>query len=153
MADAQNERTNSQNRRRRPKRRGGQKPPEIEMEQRTPMQEPRRESASVDSFEPTASKPIVNHEAPVIRPDNIEPPTVRSEEYCTFHMANFSDGEPMQTRTNMTTLRHLQVDHFGEATLFCDCLHNGPHKWPPSMQRLETAVELDQFLADSTNDA
>lgn len=59
----------------------------------------------------------------------------------------------MQIRTNMTTLRHLQVDHFGEATLYCDCLHNGPHEWPPSMQSLHTAIELDQFLADSTKEA
>lgn len=68
-------------------------------------------------------------------------------------MASFTEHEPMQIRTGMTTIRHLQVDHFGEATLYCDCLHNGPHEWPPSMQRLETAIELDQFLADSTNEA
>lgn len=75
------------------------------------------------------------------------------EEYCIHHMASFIEQEPMQVRSNMTTLRHLQVDHLGEATLYCDCLHNGPHEWPPSMQTLHTAIELDQSLTDSTSEA
>lgn len=66
------------------------------------------------------------------------------------HMASRIELEPMRIRTDMTTLRHLQVDHFGEATLYCDCLHNGPHEWPLSMQILQTAIELDQFIAAST---
>lgn len=152
MADAQNERTNGRNRRRRPRRRRGEKPSEIEPGQQA--QNLATEPATATSVpEPVAVQPIGRTNEPVIRPVDIPPPTVRSEEYCIHHMASFSDGEPMQIRTNMTTLRHLQVDHFGEATLFCDCLHNGPHRWPPSMQKLETAIELDQFLADSTNDA
>ena len=88
-----------------------------------------------------------------MRPDDIHPPTVRSEEYCIHHMASRTECEPMQIRTGMTTIKHLRVDHFGEATLYCDCLHSGPHQWPPAMQKLETAIELDQFLADSTSEA
>jgi hypothetical protein len=68
-------------------------------------------------------------------------------------MALLPEQEPFNVRSNMTTLRHLAVDHFGGATLYCDCLHNGPHEWPPDLQRLETAIELDQFLTDSTNEA
>jgi hypothetical protein len=68
-------------------------------------------------------------------------------------MALLPEQEPFNVRSNMTTLRHLAVDHFGEATLYCDSLHNGPHEWPPSLQRLETAIELDQFLTDSTSEA
>lgn len=92
-------------------------------------------------------------EAPLVRPASIAPPAIRTEEYCVHHMASQTEREPMQLRENMTTIRHLRVDRFGEATLFCDCLHNGPHEWPPSMQRLETAIELDQFLTDSTSEA
>lgn len=141
MTDAQNERTKGRNRRR-GRRRGG----DIDAAQ---------EETHVQVSEPAkaAPTPEVTLKAPVVRPGNIAAPTVRSEEYCIHHMANFTDCEPMQVRTHMTTVRHLRVDHFGEATLFCDCLHNGPHEWPPSLQVLQTAIELDQFLAASTNDA
>lgn len=152
MVDAQNERTTGRNRRRGRRRKGGQKPAEIENEQRVQQPQPERVPTPAPSFE-TPAPQIAPADAPVVRPADIAPPTIRSEEYCIHHTATFSEGEPMQIRTNMTTLRHLQVDHFGEATLFCDCLHNGPHEWPPSMQKLETAIELDQFLADSTNEA
>lgn len=150
MVDAQNERTTSQKRRRGRRRKRGPRPEEVETAQR--VQQPELEPAVTPFPEP---KPVAvsSPDAPVIRPADIASPTVRSEEYCIHHMASFSDGEPLETRANMTTLRHLRVDHFGQATLFCDCLHNGPHEWPPSMQVLETAIELDQFLADSTNEA
>lgn len=143
MADAQNERTNSRNRRRgRGKNRN--------QEAATPA--PQAVQRNADIVVPTvASEPV--RPAKFVRPANITPPTERSEEYCTHHMASFTEHPPMQTRTDMTTIRHLQVDHFGEATLYCDCLHNGPHEWPTSMQILETAIELDQFINPSTSEA
>lgn len=150
MVDAQNERTTSQKRRRERRRKRGRKPEEVQTQQQIHRPEPQSAVTPIPEPKPV---PVASADAPVIRPTDIAPPTVRTEEYCIHHMASFSDGEPMETRTNMTTLRHLRVDHFGAATLFCDCLHNGPHEWPPSMQKLETAIELDQFLADSTNEA
>lgn len=148
MVDAQNERTNSQNRRRGRRRNRGRRPAEAEVQPRVPAAE------SVAADETPALKPQAPAiEVPFVRPADIPPPTIRTEEYCIHHLASHTECEPMQMRSNMTTIRHLQVDHFGEATLYCDCLHNGPHQWPPSMQRLETAIELDQFLADSTSEA
>lgn len=88
-----------------------------------------------------------------VRPAEMAPPTERFDVYCVYHAASEVEEEPVQTRTGMATLRHLAVDRFGGATLYCDCMHNGPHQWPPSMQKLETAIELDQYLAASTNEA
>lgn len=144
MTDAQNERTKSQGRRRRrrPQRREAEsveRTQEIAAEQRT--------------AEPIAQEPAEAITSADVRPPNIEAPTDRYDVYCVHHMASQVEAEPIHVRTNMTTLRHLAVDHFGAATLYCDCLHNGPHEWPPSLHPLETAVELDQFLAASTNEA
>lgn len=144
MVDAQNERTKGRDRRQRRRRQRGSKQTPVENEQHVHQTEPTPKLA------PAPPAPVIA--APVIRPDNIASPTVRSEEYCIRHMANFTECEPMQTRSGMTTVRHLRVDQFGEATLYCDCLHNGPHEWPPSTQILQTAIELDQFLAASTKD-
>lgn len=146
MVDAQNERTNGQNRRRGRRRNRRAKPVES-AETPNPVT---TESVHAPSPEPMTA-PASPAKTPFVRPAEIAPPTVRTEEYCVHHMASFTDCEPMEERRYMTTIRHLQVDHFGEATLYCDCLHNGPHEWPPSMQKLETAIELDQFLTDSTN--
>lgn len=147
MEDAQNERTNS--RRRRPGRRRlrGRKPVEAVNRDALERSEP---SAVQEPPPPVSDTPS---DTPIVRPANLAPPTERTEEYCVHHMASFTECEPVQIRSNMTTLRHLRVDHFGEATLYCDCLHDGPHEWPPAMQTLQTAIELDQFLADSTSDA
>ena len=153
MVDAQNERTNGQKRRRGRRRRRGQEPTEVEDRHRAQRLDPEQVTHPAPDSEPPLFAKSPTTDAPVIRPADIAPPTVRSEEYCIHHMASFRENDPMQTRSNMTTLRHLRVDRLGEATLFCDCLHNGPHEWPPSMQRLETAIELDQFLADSTSEA
>lgn len=147
MPDAQNERTNSRNNRRGRNRRRGKRH--------------HQEEPSVVEYvpEPTTPEPVKQTEptpaAKFVRPDDIAAPTEKLEVYCVHHLAILPEEEPVHTRTNaeMTTLRHLAVDHFGEATLFCDCLHNGPHEWPPSMQKIETAIELDQFLTASTNDA
>lgn len=147
MVDAQNERTNGRNRRRGRRRQSGPKQAPVEDQQRIQRAEPADDRVVlVDPLPEPVAK------APEVRPADIAPPTVRSEEYCIHHMASFTENEPMEMRSGMTTLRHLQVDHFGEATLYCDCLHNGPHEWPPSMQTLHTAIELDQFLAASTNE-
>lgn len=146
MTDAQNERTKGRNRRR-GRRRGRNSDHEV-MDNQAPAAvsyEQRFEA------EPVVPQTAVTPTKPDVRPPDIAPPTVRSEEYCLHHMANFTECEPMQTRTGMTTVRHLQVAHFGEATLFCDCLHNGPHEWPQSLQHLETAIELDQFVAASSS--
>ncbi len=145
MTDAQNERTNGRNRRRgrrRNKNSNTESRPPVEANMQPPVEEPA-----------PVAPPVEAAPAAEIRPDEIAAPTVRSEEYCVQHMANFTECAPMQVRSPMPTIRHLQVDPFGEATLYCDCLHNGPHEWPPSMQRLETAIELDQFKAASTNAA
>lgn len=144
MTDAQNERTKSRNRRRgRQRNRGEADAPPVASAPVQPIAPP---------DPPILAKPVVET-APFVRPADIAPPSVRSEEYCVHHTASFAEHGPMQQRSGMATLRHLQVDHFGEATLYCDCLHNGPHEWPPSIQRLHTAVELDQFLNASTNEA
>lgn len=137
MADAQNERTKGRNRRRRNR----------NSESTTIASPP--DHKPVVAMTPEPSPPVMKAEK-FVRPPEIAPPEVRSEEYCVHHMASRTECEPMQIRTEMTKIRHLQVDHFGEATLYCDCLHNGPHEWPPSMQILETAIELDQFVAAST---
>lgn len=143
MADVQNERTDSRNRRRRRPR--GERKPQPQQQSPDPVEattaEPAREPVAIET-PPTD----------VIRPPEIEPPAERVDIYCVFHAASYVEEEPVQTRSGMATLRHLAVDHFGGATLYCDCLHNGPHQWPPSMQKLETAIELDQYLADSTNE-
>lgn len=139
MADAQNERTNSSGRRRgrRPQRGGSERElpePRFEVDARV---ERAPATLSLDRF---------------VRPEDIQAPTERLEVYCTHHKAMLPEHEPMHIRTNMTTLRHLPVDHFGSATLFCDCLHNGAHEWPPTMQRTETAIELDQFINPSSSE-
>ncbi len=139
MADAQNERTNSSGRRR------GRRS-QRESSAREPVTE------RIESPAPIPQTPVEKVPARFERPDDIVAPTVPMEVYCTHHMAMLPEHEPMQVRTNMATLRHLPVDRFGAATLFCDCLHNGPHEWPPTMQRLETAVELDQFINASSSE-
>lgn len=152
MADAQNERTKSQGRRRRRRpQRGRNERPAQHVEMREAADAPVPTPTAVDS----APRPEPRHEPeqPLVRPDEIAAPTDRYDVYCVHHMASRVEAEPIHTRINMTTLRHLAVDHFGEATLYCDCLHNGPHEWPPSLQKLETAVELDQFVAASTKEA
>lgn len=88
-----------------------------------------------------------------VRPLDPTPPADKFEVYCVHHLASRLEQEPTQSRTGMTSLRHLAVDRFGGATLFCDCLHRGPHEWPPSLQKLQTAVELDQFLTASMSEA
>lgn len=102
---------------------------------------------------PEPQQPVATSTKPWVRPSEIEAPTVPIDLYCVLHSASKVEEEPVVFRNRMTTLRHLAVDRFGEATLFCDCLHNGPHEWPPSLQKLETAIELDQFLHASTNEA
>lgn len=148
MADAQNERTNSGGRRRgrRGQRRRGDQEKVI---QQAP--EPVVEAPPVDH--PATPVQVASTESPWVRPSDIAAPEEKLEVYCMHHLAVLPDQEPINTRTNMTTIRHLAVDHFGEATLFCDCLHNGPHEWPPTLQKLETAIELDQFITASTREA
>lgn len=141
MTDAQNERTKGRNRRRRQRHQEPAGSPAPAVNRPSVAAAPEAESAS----------PVVKVEK-FVRPPDIAPPTVRSEEYCVHHMASHIEHGPMEIRTGMTKLRHLQVDHFGEATLYCDCLHHGPHEWPLSMQVLQTAIELDQFIAASTRD-
>ncbi|MCO5225592.1 MAG: hypothetical protein M9953_09655 [Thermomicrobiales bacterium] len=143
MADVQNERTESRNRRRhrRPRGERGSRP-----EQQTTPE-------TVETVSPVAPVTAVIDPPQEVRPPELEPPTERFDVYCVFHAASEIEEEPVQTRTGMATLRHLAVDRFGGATLYCDCMHNGPHQWPPSMQKLETAIELDQFLAPSTSEA
>ena len=140
MADAQNERTNSSGRRR------GRRAP----------QEPSGRAQPGERFEghvEVTRSPAASESDRFVRPADIEPPAERMEVYCTHHKALLTEHEPMHIRTHMTTVRHLPVDHFGAATLFCDCLHNGSHEWPPTLQRIETAIELDQFINASNNDA
>lgn len=151
MADAQNERTKSQGRRRRRRPQRGrndrrEQQPEVRAVPET-METPQKPVA-------TAPMPKMNTEPekPLVRPDEILEPTDRYDVYCVHHMASEVEEPPIHTRMNMATLRHLAVDHFGGAKLYCDCIHNGPHEWPPSLQKLETAVELDQFVAASTKD-
>lgn len=140
MADAQNERTNSSGRRRGRRAQRGSTEREQPIERRASTYRPPERSP-----DPPADR--------FVRPEDIVAPTERVEVYCTRHMALVPEHEPMHIRTKMTSLRHLPVDHFGSATLFCDCLHNGPHEWPPTMQKLETAIELDQFINESNKDA
>lgn len=144
MSDVQNERTESRNRRRRRPR--GERKPQVEQQVTEAVETAPTEPVSAPIIAP---KPVPGE----IRPPEIQPPAERFDVYCALHAASILEEEPVQTRTGMATLRHLAVDHFGGATLYCDCMHNGPHQWPPSMQKLETAVELDQFLAASTSDA
>lgn len=151
MADAQNERTNRGGRGR--NRKGQRGKPE-----RGKAAE--YGAASDVTFEESPPGAPYDHGAlsdqeipDLVRPPDAAAPTDRIEVYCVYRLALLPEQEQFNVRTNMTTLRHLAVDHFGEATLFCDCLHNGPHEWPPSLQRLETATELDQFLTDSTSEA
>ena len=147
MPDAQNQRNNSRGDRRGRSRRRGKQQPQQTFEDVAPVPEP----VIAEPVKQTAETPP----AKFVRPDNIAAPAERMEVYCTHHLAILPELEPVNTRPNseMTTLRHLAVDHFGEATLYCDCLHNGPHEWPPSLQKIETAIELDQFLTASTNEA
>lgn len=152
MADAQNERTNGRNRRARRRRRRGERPAEEEAPQQQFGSEPEPETQR-PPVAASESAPLPAKEAPFVRPAEMAPPTVPSEEYCIHHMSSTIECGPMQSRSDMTTIRHLRVDQFGAAILYCDCLHNGPHEWPPSMQPLHTAIELDQFLADSTSEA
>lgn len=140
MSDAQNERTNTQGRRR--GRRSQRGKADLE-----PLPDHWERAPALEAIPPPAPP------AAFVRPANMAAPTERMEIYCEHHTAVLPENEPMNIRTNMTTVRHLRVDQFGEATLFCDCLHNGPHEWPPTMQHLETAIELDQFLTASTNEA
>lgn len=151
MTDAQNERTTTSGRRRS---RHGQRG---KSERGAAAEYGAARDATSDGSSPQSRNKTVTSEDPesteLVRPPDIAAPIERIDVYCVHHLALMPDHEPINFRTNMTTLRHLAVDHFGEATLFCDCLHNGPHEWPPSLQRLETAMELDQFLTDSTSDA
>lgn len=146
MPDAQNERTESRGRRGgKPRRRGKRNHDQVE-------EQPQLAPEPVPVVEQTV---VVAATPPrFVRPDDIAPPIEKADIYCMHHMALTLEVEPFHTRPNseMTTLRHLAVDHFGAATLFCDCLHNGPHEWPPLLQKVESAIELDQFLTASTND-
>lgn len=152
MPDAQNERTESRGRRGgKPRRRGKSNQDQVEVRpQHVPEREPEPEP------EPVVEQAVVVAATPArfVRPGDIAPPTEKVDIYCMHHMALTPEVEPFNTRPNseMTTLRHLAVDHFGAATLFCDCIHNGPHEWPPLLQKVESAIELDQFLTASTNE-
>lgn len=147
MSDAQNEHTNSRNRRRgQSPRRGKRREDEV--------QEPVQPAA--EPFKAVATDSLAdNAQATFVRPDGIPAPKEKLEVYCQHHMVVLTEQEPANIRPNseMTTLRHLAVDRFGEATLFCDCLHNGSHEWPPTLQKLQTVIGLDQFLNASTNEA
>ena len=151
MSDAQNERTRGANRRRgRHGQRGKSDPSPVARDEQGGAATPQR------PWEPVSGEMAAAPQADAadfVRPDEADAPTDRYDVYCVHHMALLTEHEPFAVRTNMTTLRHLAVDRFGEATLYCDCLHNGSHEWPPSLQRLETAIELDQFRTDSTSEA
>jgi hypothetical protein len=143
--DAQNERTESGNRQRSRRSRGGK----------------RRDEGSppvIEANDPPPQAPVKPEPAPVAplaftRPPEIAAPTDHMDVYCEYHSPALPAIDPIEYRRDMATLRHLAVDRFGGATLYCDCLHNGPHAWPPTMQKLKTAIELDQFLAASTSEA
>ncbi len=151
MADAQNERTRKDGRRRnRRGQRGKQEQPYTGHHDGVAEGPP--VASGYEAARDTDS-PALSDTPDLVRPPDIGAPQERMEVYCTHHMALTPEHEPFVTRNGMTTLRHLAVDRFGEATLFCDCLHSGPHEWPPSLQRLQTAIELDQFLTAWTRDA
>lgn len=139
MTDAQNERTKSRHRVRARRGRSHQHAAD-DVAMTTP--------ATDAPASPTQGTEAIGWKCP---PD-IAPPTERYDVYCTHHSASEIEHEPIVARRGMTTLRHLAVDHFGEATLYCDCLHYGPHEWPPTLQKTESAIELDYLVQASSSD-
>jgi len=66
-------------------------------------------------------------------------PSDRERAICVAAISVFAETFPVQHRRGMTTVRLRQVAEIGAATLLCDCLHEGPHEWPPALQPIVMA--------------
>jgi hypothetical protein len=49
---------------------------------------------------------------------------------CLSHYHEMPDNWPVHSRSNLATLRMVEVDRRASAILFCDGTHGGPHLWP-----------------------
>ena len=66
-------------------------------------------------------------ERPASRPVPADPEDVM----CAASFASVQQVPPFHDRRGLATIRPRQVETFGAARLICDCLHEGPHRWPP----------------------
>ena len=74
-------------------------------------------------------------------------PSVREDVMCVRSFASRQEQPPFHNRRGLATVRRRLVDKFGAARLYCDCLHEGPHAWPPVYERLTDAT-VDESLPD-----
>lgn len=49
---------------------------------------------------------------------------------CLSHHHALPEEWPVHSRSNLATLRMIEVDRRPSAILFCDGAHTGPHLWP-----------------------
>lgn len=70
---------------------------------------------------------------------------------CVLSLVPHQQCPPFHTRRGLATVRPRQVDTYGAARLFCDCVHEGPHRWPHAYEPLVAASDDDSLPRDSVD--
>lgn len=60
---------------------------------------------------------------------------------CDDSLVVFQEQPPFMPRRGGTMLRPRMVGQIGQARLYCDCLHDGPHTWPAAYQVIRASNE------------
>lgn len=71
-------------------------------------------------------------------------PAVPQQDMCVASLTTFPETFPFYQRRDLATVRLQQVEQIGQAKLYCDCLHEGFHEWPPALQPITIASPDDR---------
>lgn len=67
---------------------------------------------------------------------------------CVAAFASIQEYPPIHNRRALATIRPRQVDSIGAARLLCDCLHEGPHRWPHAFEPLIAPADEARSAGD-----
>lgn len=85
------------------------------------------------------------------RPADRVEPADREDVMCELSFTSLQEHPPFHHRRGLATVGRRQVDTYGAARLFCDCLHEGPHRWPHAYEPLVPESD-DETLPDDSVD-
>lgn len=110
---------------------------------REPDRQPDREAGEQPDQELLPSINVPYHEVSTNsnRPAPRRVPSEPRRDMCIVSMTTLPETVPFYERQGMVTVKLQQVDRIGKATLYCDCLHDGFHEWPPSIQPIRIAPD------------
>jgi hypothetical protein len=75
-------------------------------------------------------------------------PTDPERAICIATVKVLAETFPIHHRRQMTTAKLQKVAALGAASLYCDCLHDGNHEWPPALQPIRIAASADDRVEE-----